>query len=384
YGYGLGYHVAELAEMLENGSKLYVFDLNLDLFAESLKYYDFRKMLSDSRIQLYITDRVGELSKGLAELFQRLDTVNLMFHNPSIGSIDENLGELKEYLMELNLRNNVSPEYLQLFENNYKKNRGIITRNVGEFFGKFPSVPAILVSAGPSLDKNVDLLKGLEDRCVIIAVAQALRSLLKAGITPHIMVTIDPQDITYNQIEGHEQLGIPFFLMATAAPINAEKYPGPKFMACQSASYLLPGESGFLVKTGGSVSTAALDIAIRMGCNPIAYIGQDLAFTDNLHHSRGTHHDSHEMKILSNMRMVEDVNHHLIPTTLGMISFRNWITRRVSEEQQHTFVNATEGGAFIPGLRHITLKEYIAKYIPAEPARGIQQTIDRIVQGSDR
>ncbi|HEX3032258.1 MAG TPA: 6-hydroxymethylpterin diphosphokinase MptE-like protein [Bacillota bacterium] len=381
YGFGLGYHVEKMLDLLEDDNELHVFDLNYHLFRESLNYRDYSKMLADSRLKLYITPRLGELADKLAKVLDGGEPANIVLHMPSVNSLDDDHLQLKYVLMELNLRKNIDQQSLALLEKNFQENRSLISRNVGEFFGRFPGIPAIIVAAGPSLDKNKHLLKGIQDKCLIIAVAQALRSLLETGVKPHIMVTIDPQDITYNQIQGYENLDIPFFLMATAAPVNARRYQGPKFIACQQESYLLPEEKHFLIKPGGSVSTTALDIAIRMGCNPIAYVGQDLAFTDNLHHSRGTYHDTHEVKILKNMRMVEDRNKQMVPTTLGMISFRNWISRRVAEEADHLFVNATEGGAFIPGLEHISLQEYIDKYITAVPAAAASKTVDAVVQG---
>ncbi|MEL7237976.1 MAG: 6-hydroxymethylpterin diphosphokinase MptE-like protein, partial [Planctomycetota bacterium] len=56
--------------------------------------------------------------------------------------------------------------------------------------------PAVLVSAGPSLRKNIERLRGMEDRVVIIAVQTTLRPLLDAGVTPHFVCAIDHHEIS--------------------------------------------------------------------------------------------------------------------------------------------------------------------------------------------
>ena len=52
--------------------------------------------------------------------------------------------------------------------------------------------PAFIVSAGPSLDKNIDMLKEVKGRGMIMAVDTAIKPLLKKGIVPDIVASVDP------------------------------------------------------------------------------------------------------------------------------------------------------------------------------------------------
>jgi len=54
---------------------------------------------------------------------------------------------------------------------------------------------------------------------LIISAGSALRPLLMRNIKPDFFAIIDPQDITYNQIKGYENIGIPFIYLVTALPI---------------------------------------------------------------------------------------------------------------------------------------------------------------------
>ncbi|MBA3816485.1 MAG: motility associated factor glycosyltransferase family protein, partial [Parachlamydiaceae bacterium] len=64
--------------------------------------------------------------------------------------------------------------------------------NGASLSGKFKGLPAIICGAGPSLDKNFDVLSKLHSRALIFAGATAFNALNAKGISPHIVVGIDP------------------------------------------------------------------------------------------------------------------------------------------------------------------------------------------------
>lgn len=363
YGFGLGYHVQEMAKILAEGNKLVIADLNLDVFRIALELRDLSDVLDNQQVHLLISDDLKYMATKIGGFLDESPDLNIVTHVPSLTAVEEKYDELKYLLQELNLRKSIDQKYVDLLHVNYLKNRQIMKHNVGEFFGRFRNLPMIIVSAGPSLDKNKHLLQGLKNKALIICVAHALKSLININVKPHFIITIDPEPVTMKQVEGFECLDIPFVLMATAWPGNAEIYQGPKFIACQHPDYLNPGEENFLINTGGSVSTAALDIAIKMGGNPIIFIGQDLAFTSNKHHCEDSFHGNVDVKPLDTMRRVKGWNNEDVPTSLGMISFNRWIQSRVRNEDGTMFINATEGGAYIDGLKHMRLQEVVDKYL---------------------
>ena len=63
------------------------------------------------------------------------------------------------------------------------------------FHNKFEGKAAIIVCPGPSLAKNVELLKKIEGKALIICVLHALKDLQQRGINPDIVVHIDPADL---------------------------------------------------------------------------------------------------------------------------------------------------------------------------------------------
>lgn len=91
---------------------------------------------------------------------------------------------------------------------------------------------------------------------------------------------IDHQfELTYKQIQGYEDLDIPFLFLDTANVETIYKYNGSKYMFTNYSDN--KRSENYIVDTGGSVATVILDMSIKFGGNPIIFIGQDLAYTDN-------------------------------------------------------------------------------------------------------
>lgn len=365
YGFGLGYHVMEMQKILPGDSRLYIFDIDAAIFMEAMTYNDLTGVINAGNIHLEIHLDLRKVLEEMQEVLRESRHVNVILHVPSVQAIPEQLQDFKFVLEDWNIRKSVDDKYGEMLYENYLSNRKNIRRNVYELFGKFSGIPFVIVSAGPSLEKNIDTLKYVKNKAVIISVGQALKLLLNKGITPDLFVAIDPQEAVYDIIKGIEDIGIPAVFLATASRKAVEEYKGPKFIAVQDKAYALENEKKHLVQTGGSVATTSIDIALQMGANPIILTGQDLAFTDNKHHASGYVHTNGEVDVkpLKNMRTVKGASGEMLYTTLGLLSYKRWIENRIEEEKDITFINATEGGAFIKGADHITLEAAIDKYM---------------------
>jgi len=120
-----------------------------------------------------------------------------------------------------------------------------------------------------------------------------------------------------------------------------------------------------------------------MGCEPIAFIGQDLAFTDNKYHSKMACVEDEKNIIIDNMDCIriKDINNNYILTDASLYHFLCWIEDFISKNEKKHFINATEGGANIKGASNISLSYFISKYCTE---RFIQtETINKFIK-SDR
>ncbi|MCA9672433.1 MAG: DUF115 domain-containing protein [Myxococcales bacterium] len=165
--------------------------------------------------------------------------------------------------------------------------------------------PAIIVGAGPSLDRNVRQLRRASSRARIIAVNSAVGALERAGVRADLIVSVELLDVS-EQLRGLSlNADVPRALSLSAHPAlhrtrDAEVYPFfeqvEHFAPLAEAAGLLP-----TVPSGGSVASSALALAFQLGAGPLIFVGQDLAYSGERPYARGTSFD--EMRVV-----VDDVH----------------------------------------------------------------------------
>ena len=219
----------------------------------------------------------------------------------------------------------------------------------------------VIVSAGPSLDRNIRELKAFENRCFILAVDTALRPLLAAGITPHAVILADPTELNAQHIVG---------AMPESAYLIAEQAAHPSALQSAQRRFLfglglfpdsLFTKFGFAksrLDAWGSVATSALDLACRMGADPIIFTGQDFAYTGNRNYARNTIFHSRPFDIeLARKVGSTDIWGNEIFTTEDFIAFRDYFVRRMKQSPRVRFINATEGGILGEGVEILPLRD---------------------------
>ena len=73
---------------------------------------------------------------------------------------------------------------------------------IHSLFHQFSNQTVILVSTGPSLRMSLPFLKKIQNRVFIASVDSAYRILIRSGITPHIIYTLDSQTYTMRHFLG--------------------------------------------------------------------------------------------------------------------------------------------------------------------------------------
>ncbi|MCX7748447.1 MAG: DUF115 domain-containing protein [Clostridia bacterium] len=373
YGFGFGFHIVKILEYLNSDATLYVVEMNLEIMKLAIQTIDLGMVLKDGRVKLIASDSELEVVEGLKSVLK--ESVKVMLYPPSVKAIPAKNEKFKLILEQWNMNRYVFEKTDNTLEKNYLENTKVPCENIGILFNKTRNIPIIIVSAGPSLNKNKHLLKEVKGKVIILAAGSALKPLLQVGVEPDLFCIIDPLMNTYKQIEDLEDLDIPLVFLDTACSYTISAYEGPKYAACNNESRI--GMREHLVDTGGSVATAILDMAIKLGGNPIIFMGQDLAYTNQEHHAIGSMYGEKEnVKSLPNMRKVKGQNGEWLDTTIGYLSFKTWIENKISDNNHLTFINATEGGAYIEGCKHMKLQEFIDAYLSGNHAHG---EIDRLL-----
>ena len=238
--------------------------------------------------------------------------------------------------------------------------------DVGTLFGRYKNVPLVIVSAGPSLDRNIHELRGMEDRCFLLAADTALRPLLAAGVVPHAIIMADPSTLNARHVNG---------VIPESTWLIAEQ--AVQRSALRSASRRMLFSVGLfpdslLAKFGlakstldawGSVATAALDLACRMGANPIIFTGQDFAYSwDREYASHTIFHDNPFSAELGGNARATDVWGQQVHTTENFIAYRDFFVRKIKRTPGVRFINATEGGILTEAVEIMPLKQALRDF----------------------
>lgn len=235
-------------------------------------------------------------------------------------------------------------------------------------------VPAIIVSAGPSLNNNIMDLKAAQGRACIIATDTAMKPLLNAGIMPDLFVIVDglkPAELFEHK--GISKVGMVTTEVVSKKPMDLHK--GKKFFCFGGSDFIweliqkvdvmkerdvqLPS-----LPTGGSVANTAYSLGMYMGAKTIILVGQDLALTGNKIHVDGAFQDEKcEIDLESETFMeVEAVGGGMVITRNDFKLYLDWFEQAAKNWPHIRMVDATEGGALIHGARNMTLKKAIKKY----------------------
>ena len=148
------------------------------------------------------------------------------------------------------------------------------------FYNTGKGKPALCISAGPSLDDEIENIKRLQDSCVTICVARLYKRLRSAGIRVDYTFSCEMFDWDSAIFDEVGDVGETVFLYPpVVAPMTVQKWPGKRLCTLDINTAVLLGEK-MCMSGGNSVSHHLLNFAAEiLCCEPIVLVGQDLAYT---------------------------------------------------------------------------------------------------------
>ncbi len=375
-GFGMGYHVTEILKDAPEDIEIIIVETEPGLLKQAFYHRDFRVMLKSKNIHIVLGDDVLKLIRIFRSKydFYRLDKIKieaypplLRIHETSYDLFQRTLfDQLLMSLFTLNTILRYSFDWTRNFFLNLKEST--INPGVNNLFGRLNNKPAILVSAGPSVKKNIHLLKKAKNKVFILCVGSILRVLLNEGIIPDLVISIDGGIGNYGHFKGLTNHKVPLVFDPMLHHRIVEEHPGIKFVAhcneqfIREMDYVVFEDKGRL-NLGPSVANIGLDLLVKMGANPIIFVGQDLAYTGGRSHATGTKHGVRTVENLKQSKRyleVEGINGETLLTDRALYSFLKWFESYIKKHGGIDFINASEGGARIPGTRAMRLEEFLA------------------------
>ncbi len=245
----------------------------------------------------------------------------------------------------------------------------------------FREKPVIIVSAGPSLQKNIHLLEAAKEKAILIAVGSSITILEKNKIKPHFRMAIDAVADNGPMMECiSEDDGCPLLFSNCFFFQALEKYPGTKVNMCLNSGGVVNmyfqtqlAKKRKVFRSGFSVANVAFDVAAQMGSNKIILVGQDLCYTAGRLHASGTWDEEEEEKFINEEMKATDFEGNVVATDSSFLGMREIFETFIQlYAKQVTCINATEGGLPIRGAENKSLQEVLAELPPFERALATQ------------
>ncbi|EDO9436034.1 motility associated factor glycosyltransferase family protein [Campylobacter coli] len=230
---------------------------------------------------------------------------------------------------------------------------------------------AIVVSAGPSLAKQLPLLKAYQDKAVIFCADGALSMLEKKGIVPDYVTNLDFTDLAMKFFQNKENK-TSLNVLSCATHLSLVHFLDNKSVVLRDDPLYQRfnlNDFGY-IDTGTHVSHFSYTLALALGFKNIIMIGQDLAFDEEGNsHSKG-------FDFGEKFSGEENIDKLKVPAYAGkgeVLTHITWNDYRIKleylfacNEQKAKFYNATEGGARINFTEELSFKECCEKLLTKE------------------
>lgn len=242
----------------------------------------------------------------------------------------------------------------------------------------------IVVSAGPSLKKNVNLLKQADKKAVIIAVGSSVPILNQLGIRPHFNVGLDlGQGVGFSNLAYTD---VPLLFGPKIQPETLEIYPGTRICFVSAADflemYLFMNEDNeeFIPDTGLSVAVSLASLVCKMGAKKVIFIGQDMCMYDNQLHAIEQESDA-EVATFDKMHL-EDIYGNKVQSIQGYWGIKLYLEKMIKKHPEVMFLNATEGGLGLNGADNVLLSQVLEE-LP-ELRNSLKQEIEDVLAGAKK
>ena len=370
FGIGFTEHIKELLKYIGNESKILIIELNKELINYCKNDVENNMVISDPRIFIASThqdvkrfydDNIDEIN---------ISTIKLKYYckyDRIYGNkLQEIYSVIKNETERITTNRNTILHFGEQWVDCILKNLKYISKGtpVNNLKDVYKNVPAIIVSAGPSLEKNIAELKGFSNG-IIMSGGRTLRPLLENNINPSLLCVMDSGEVSYKLVSNYlDKINCPLVFSESSNARVIEEHRGNKIFSSNNEFInKICGREIQSLSAGGSVSHSMTLLALYMGCNPIIFIGQDLAYTGEQGHALSAENSWQNMTFDDYKRnddiYVKDIYGNPVRTSMILNRYRVAMENIIRAFPSVKFINATEGGANIEGTFNESLKDVL-------------------------
>jgi len=373
-GFGLGYEALNLLQR-KDLIKMIIVERDTSCFKKAMEVVDLSYLLSSSSVKIIVGSPEQDLYvliyQALSPHFPGLKEIKFF---PLPAALRIALSYYQKVMLTFKQitdtfvadRGNDPFDTLVAYEHFFANIEELLSHpGAAHVKNLFSGKPAFVIATGPSLKKNVHLLKGIENSAVLISADASLRILHSLNIFPHLVTTIERPPGFAAYYQGLDNLDKTVFAAVSFVhPSTLAAYRGPRIFFHRIYNFMWHlGFAEDAIKMGMSTANMAYEVARHMGCNPIILVGNDLAFdvTGNTHAEGFLLGE--KQPLYAQMERLEVPGNYepYVRTCEGWLACIREYEKRIAN-WEGTLINATAGGAKIQGSVVMDLKEAIDRY----------------------
>lgn len=389
YGVGLGYHIeAFIMRYPETSFSIY------EPSFEGLRCYLSEQSLTQLPLKNLLTIQCGESPYGFNEFIsafvKNVDKRIIICELPVYQQIFSN--DYSDFLLKF--KNFVKGQRSAINVNYAFKKRWIInsvnnfetvlkTPNIlMESNGIFKDKSVVLVSAGPSLNFEIENLRQIknEGRAFIFSVGSAINTLIANKIEPDAMCTYDPTEknqMVFKKINEMKITSVPLIFGSSVCFEVLEQYQGPKYHMLTSqdtaSGYFLKDKQERnidRVSDAPSIAVVTMELLAKLQVDRIVLVGQNLAFLENKNYADGIDYHPQDKELLNPDSVIEkDVLGKDVETNESYLSMKRQMEMIINQYQLRVF-NTTVGGIEIIGAPFQRLEQLMEKELTDSIVKG--------------
>jgi len=353
YVYGVGLPIQSTAKWLRRDrchQLIFIEDERerLDCFSQTIEAI---RLLEDPQVKLVFLQKES-LEEAIGEgLYRPFEFLTMPGKNRLFAS------HFLDLKMNVEHKASLYREYGASHAQNILKNGTLPALDGHALKGKLKNVPAIICGAGPSLDKNIDVLKTVGNKAAVFAGGSALQLLIEERVSLDFGGSIDP----HPPEQSFPLLHCPLFFQNQTAPSLLSRAKGPLIRMGPSGGlclerWLTPDLP--LFDAGTHVAAFLTHVAQFLGCTPIIFVGMDGCYSK----SQIYFGQRRDCQIRESLTVVDRFGHTVLSCPDFLLG-RRFLEHFAKTHPQTVFLNATEGGLSMKGIANRTLRSVKDQYL---------------------
>lgn len=372
FGLGNGSFSKDLVHRRAEQSRVMVYEPSAQLFLFCLRHYDLSDFFKTEGVRVIVEGLNEDMYSGVMEEMLNLDNFEskLFYVIPFAGDlfpesrtrfIDgfiDGVGRMMSNRNTIRRFIHLSP-FNQLHNLKYLKDNTVVPK-LSQVWEK--DVPVIIAGAGPSLKKEIDVIRNSRDKVFLFAVDSALPYLFSENVIPDAYICIEA-DKPMDFFADPRAEQVPLFAKIDTTHKLLDVHKGLKVFGFDEGLprvvYEEYGVPASQYRYGGNGATSFFAICKELGVKNVILVGQDMAY--GLDHE--THVGGRDEGFIEDQRFVYKNNKgQIVQSRQDWHRFIKWYENAIPVCHFDHVINTSENGVKIAGTEFMALQSAINRY----------------------